>query len=103
MFAMFNSATKFNQPSNVTDMDGIFGVAESFNQPLNNWNSNVWLAARGAELLISPLPLLRVLDYHIYTDKKSPSVRPRPNRSASIECAASLPRPPSAPGALNVK
>ena len=24
--------------SNVTDMEGMFGCANSFNQPLNNWN-----------------------------------------------------------------
>ena len=43
------AAESFNQPlnnwnvSNVEDMEGMFGNARSFNQPLNNWNvSNAW-------------------------------------------------------------
>ena len=46
---MFWGAESFNQPlnnwnvSNVEDMEGMFAGAQSFNQPLNNWNvSNVW-------------------------------------------------------------
>ena len=41
---MFYGAESFNQPlnnwnvSNATNMDGMFRDAESFNQPLNNWD-----------------------------------------------------------------
>ena len=41
---MFCSANSFNQPLNnwnvskVTDMEIMFAGATSFNQPLNNWN-----------------------------------------------------------------
>jgi surface protein len=48
MGAMFQGAESFNQPLNnwdvsqVTDMAFMFSVAESFNQPLDNWDvSNV--------------------------------------------------------------
>ena len=48
MRRMFCAAESFNQPlnnwnvSNVEDMEGMFDGAQSFNQPLNNWNvSNV--------------------------------------------------------------
>ena len=48
MFGMFNRAESFNQPlnnwdvSNETDMERMFRGASSFNQPLNDWNvSNV--------------------------------------------------------------
>ena len=48
MDGMFTNANSFNQPlnnwdvSNVTDMSGMFADASAFNQPLNNWDvSNV--------------------------------------------------------------
>ena len=48
MNSMFGNASAFNQPlnnwnvSNVTDMFNMFANASAFNQPLNNWNvSNV--------------------------------------------------------------
>ena len=63
---MFHGADTFNQPLNnwdvsndVTTMGGMFGNASSFNQPLNNWNvSNVrsmWDMFNGATSFNQPL------------------------------------------------
>ena len=48
MEGMFGCANSFNQPlnnwnvSNVTNMEQMFQNARSFNQPLNKWNVSIW-------------------------------------------------------------